>query len=647
MATLDPTVTPGRLSLTGGRGWLIGAAVLLALAALFSAFVPALSASFPTEWNLGLRAAIDGVQKWIIGNRNTHPLFVYGIDALARGVDVFLRLLEDVLIEPPWTTVVCVIGALGFVLRGWRMALTAMLALCVCGLFGLWEPTQRTLALMFVSVTLSLLIGIPLGVLAAQSPRFNALLQPVLDTMQTLPAFVYLIPVILIFGIGRVPSVVATMIYAVPPVIRLTALGIQQVPLAAIESATAYGSTKSQLLWKVQLPLALPVMLAGVNQTIMMALGMVVISAMIGTPGLGQEVYLALPRLRVGLAFEAGLAIVLIAIVLDRLSGAFATLDLTRLSRKNIARALTLIVLAGAVGFALGLVLFPVNTFPLEWRLPLRSVVDDLVTWLKVNVYWLTSGLGDIVTLWLLNPLRDMLTRIPWPVAFVAIGALAYRFGGWLLAIGGVIAALMIGLLGMWAFSMDTLSQVFVTLLVTAALALPLGVLASQSRVASGLLRPINDLLQTLPTFVFLVPVMMLFNLGRVPGLIAAVLYAIPVGIKLIELGIRQVAPETVEAARAFGSTRMQTIAKVQLPLARAAIAIALNQMTMMVLAMTIISGMVGGTGLGQEAVTGFARNQTGQGIEAGLAIVLMAIVLDRIMQAWARQQGKSGSQNG
>jgi ABC-type proline/glycine betaine transport system permease subunit len=183
-------------------------------------------------------------------------------------------------------------------------------------------------------------------------------------------------------------------------------------------------------------------------------------------------------------------------------------------------------------------------------------------------------------------------------------------------------------------------------LLVTAALALPLGVLASQSRVASGLLRPINDLLQTLPTFVFLVPVMMLFNLGRVPGLIAAVLYALPVGIKLIELGIRQVAPETVEAAHAFGSTRMQTIAKVQLPLARAAIAIALNQMTMMVLAMTIISGMVGGTGLGQEAVTGFARNQTGQGIEAGLAIVLMAIVLDRIMQAWARQQGKSSPQH-
>jgi glycine betaine/proline transport system permease protein len=172
--------------------------------------------------------------------------------------------------------------------------------------------------------------------------------------------------------------------------------------------------------------------------------------------------------------------------------------------------------------------------------------------------------------------------------------------------------------------------------LISVALALPLGVLAAQSQLARTLLRPALDFLQTIPAFVYLVPVIMLFNIGRVPGLIAAVLYAIPPGIKLTELGIRQVSAEAVEAATAFGATRAQTMLKVQLPLALPAIMLAVNQMIMMVLAMVIIAGLVGGAGLGIEAVTGLAKNQTGRGIEAGLAIVILAMIFDRVTQAWA-----------
>jgi ABC-type proline/glycine betaine transport system permease subunit len=183
---------------------------------------------------------------------------------------------------------------------------------------------------------------------------------------------------------------------------------------------------------------------------------------------------------------------------------------------------------------------------------------------------------------------------------------------------------------------MDTLSQVLAAVAVTVAIALPFGIWTSHSNTVQALLRPVLDTLQTIPSFVFLVPVIMLFNIGRVPGMIAAVLYALPPGIKLIDLGIRQVAPEAVEAADAFGSTYRQTLVKVLLPLSLPSIMLGINQIIMMVLAMVVISGLVGGAGLGLEAVTGLAKDQTGRGIEAGLAIVILAMILDRITQAWA-----------
>ncbi|MEI7645552.1 MAG: ABC transporter permease subunit [Chloroflexales bacterium] len=651
---------------------LVGATLLIVLTLSALAW-PAEARRFPEGWNLGLREPVDAFQSWVITSRASNPIFTLGFDPLRGAIDGSLRIVEGGLLGLSWLSVLAIIGLLGYLGAGLRLALLCVGGLLLAGMFGLWEPSMQTLALMGCAVSLSLLIGIPLGVAAGLSSPFEHRLRPLLDAMQTMPAFVYLSPVLLFFGIARAPAVVATLIYALPPIIRLTSMGIRHADPAAVEAARAFGATPRQLLLRVQMPLALPEIMAGVNQTIMMALSMVVIAAMIGAGGLGREVLVALQRLNVGQALEAGLVIVTLAIILDRLSAALGRIDLAappeagrrdllanwptsafatrqtnpayaqdlrRFARPiNAALLLLLILLADVALLHLG-------GFPAGWRISLRGPANAAVAWARDNLYQIgglpigTGPLSDTLTIYLLNPMRNLLLDwLPWPAVILAVAGAGYAAGSWRLAAMCAGGMLLIGMLGMWVPSMDTLSQVVITVLVSVAIAVPLGVLSAQSPAARAALRPILAFFQTVPAFVYLVPVIMLVNIGRVPGLIAAVLYAVPPGIKLTELGLSQVPTETVEAARSFGATRAQLLLRVQLPLATPAIMLAVNQMIMMVLAMVIIAGLVGGAGLGLEAVIGLGKNQTGRGIESGLAILIIATILDRITQAWAAQE--------
>jgi glycine betaine/proline transport system permease protein len=286
--------------------------------------------------------------------------------------------------------------------------------------------------------------------------------------------------------------------------------------------------------------------------------------------------------------------------------------------------------------------------FPESWELELGGPVDVGVDWLRDNIYQVgdssigTGPLSDFLLIYALNPIRSFLQDwLPWPVLILGVAAVAYAIGGWRLALFAGLGLLGLGLLGLWEDSMNTLSQVIVAVMLTILIAIPLGIWSARSNTVEAILSPILDTLQTIPFFVYLIPVIILFNVGRIPGIMASVLYALPPGIRLTNLGIREVSKQILEAARAFGSTPRQILFKVQLPLALPAIALGVNQMIMMVLAMVVVAGLVGGGGLGLLAVKGLQNPQKdlGVGIEAGIAIVLMAMVLDRITQTWAKNR--------
>ena len=246
-------------------------------------------------------------------------------DSIGVVVEGFAQSIEQGMLAIPFWLVILVATVVGWRRLGWRFGVFVALALMLIVVTGFWPQTMVTLALTLSATIISLIFGIPLGIWCARNNPVNATVRPILDFMQTMPAFVYLIPAAMLFGLGRVPGTIATVIFAMPPVVRLTSLGIRQVNPEQIEAGNAFGCTSTQLLFNVQLPIALPTIMAGINQTIMMALSMVIIASMVGAGGLGNDVLASIQRLDVGLGFESGLAVVLLAIVLDRLTESFGT----------------------------------------------------------------------------------------------------------------------------------------------------------------------------------------------------------------------------------------------------------------------------------------------------------------------------------
>jgi glycine betaine/proline transport system permease protein len=613
-------------------------------------------------WNFRIGPWIDSVEEWIILHRGNHWLFRWGFDPLARWLHDLVQWNLNALHFLTWPGLLVLVVVIAARVSGLRSAGVAGLAVFAIGGLGVWEPAMITVALILVSVAIVLVLGVPLGILSARRPAFERRTRVVLDAMQVMPAFCYLLPCVLLFDIGYPPAVIATVIFALPAAIRLTLHGLRGVPEQFIEVGTAHGATPRQSLWKIQLPVARPALLIGVNQTINLALGIVVIAALVGAEGLGQEVLAGLQHLDVGQAFDAGLAIVAVAIVLNLLTAGRSQRAARAFQRDRTPQRARAELIAGIGAVVVALIagkLWSSGVFPTSINFSLHDPVNRVVEWCGnhlrngVPIIGGTGSVSDFTVIHLLDPIRDFLTNRPWWEVVVGITALAWATAGRRVAAVAAIALLVVAGLrapgtdsaSIWVDTMDTLSQVLVAVAISMVIALPVGIVAGLNDRFFAVIRPLLDAMQVMPAFVYLVPVIALFNVGRVPGVIASVVYALPPGIRLTALGIREVPPDTIEAARAVGATKGQILAKVQLPLARRSIMLGLNQTILMVLSVVIIAGLVGGGALGVDVVYGLTKSELGLGVEAGVAIVALAVLLDRITQGWAaRMRGGSTS---
>ncbi len=607
-----------------------------------------------------LPGRLDDLQIWLLDERTAaNPNIIFAIfDGFRAFADWLVLALNDALLWMTWPGVFA--AAVLIVLRfgGWRAALVVAGAFISFAVTGLWEESIQTLALMTAAVALSLAIGVPIGVFAGRNDRFLRSITPALDAMQIVPAFAYLMPIVILFSVGPAAAVICTMIYAIPPAVRITALGIRGVTADSVEASRALGATEPQTLLKVQLPLARRQVLLSVNQTIMFALSLVVIAGLIGGRGLGDVVTSGLYS-NPALALLAGVVIVIMAIALDRSTAAIA--DRTDPTRRHLTEegrrraritmlatfaAIAIVVLAAK---ALGAADIYPDEFETESFVYTATIEDQLLGWIQdvldyiqdpnSFIFGITEPIGNFLLEYMLEPLRIVLVEGPWFVILAGMTAIAMVLSGTRPAITTFVMLAAIGIMGVWDLAMDTASQVLVATALAVVLGLIIGIWAAESPRVDRLLRPVLDTLQTLPQLVYIIPFIYLMPVSRIPGVVASVLYAIPVVIRLVANGLRTVPPAAVEAASAFGASRAQVLTKVKIPLARDSIMLGVNQGIIMVLAVVVIGGLIGSGALGDAIARGLQRNEFGEGVVASLAILALGIALDRVTQGRKKVQ--------
>ncbi len=637
----------------------LGATLLLSL---FGKQIAPWTLKYPRGWVLPLKSEISAFMKWLI-NDASFGLFTF--KELTRSVswllDWPLQLATSLLssgfvkglgsdavqILPPlsWIAVIFALVLLARFVAGWRLAALVGACFLYLAVFGQWQSAMVTLSSIVIAVPFGVAGGLLIGIAGYRWPWFEKAITPVLDLMQTVPIFAYLVPVLFLFGFGPVAAMIATIIYAMPPMVRVTMLALRQVPSEVTDFGRMAGCTRRQMTWKVLVPSAMPSLMVGVNQVIMLSLNMVIIASMIGAGGLGFDVLTSLKRLDIGGGLEAGLAIVVLAIALDRLSQAFArrpppehgaVLSRNWWQRHPATTASLVVILACGL---LGLLLPAIQTYPEALQLTTGPFWDDLVTAINVNFFDHLEAVKTFLLLNVLIPVKRFLLGLPW-IGVIALLALAgWQLGGWRLSSLVTLLALFIVTTGQWPKAMVTVYLCGLSVVFASLIGIPIGIWAASNERVGRVVQVIIDTLQTLPSFVYLIPVVMLFRVGDFSAMIAVVAYALAPAIRYTAHGIRQVDAQLIEAGTAAGCTRWQLLWKIKLRLALPEIMLGINQTIMLALSMLVITALVGTRDLGQEVYIALTKADTGRGLVAGLSVAFIAITADRLIGAWARRR--------
>ncbi len=550
----------------------------------------------------------------------------------------------------PWVAVVLGFGIAGHWAGGWRLAIFTVLCMSYLAFTGLWRESMKTFSLVVVAVPFSALIGVLLGVWITRSKRVAAIITPLFDLMQATPHLAYLVPVVVMFGAGQVPALIATVIFAMPPMARCTILAIQTVPDDITESGRMSGSTPRQLLWKVQLPSAQRTLLLGLNQVIMQTLAMVVICSLVGAQGLGHKLLFSLQQLKLGYATMQGIAIVLMAVVLDRITQAYAYRSSDYIHHDEttfVQRHKHVLLFCAVLVISIVAALYYRDVSVLSRKHLLISSKEALEfdKSIKLVTYFLIDyirPIRDLLTVRLLIPMRDLYQAIPWSVIVAVLGLMSWRLGGVRMALLNLALMFVVILaVGNWSLSVTTFYYVSTALFVCVLIGLPLGILSARFEPVARVVMTFCDVLQTFPSFIYLLPAIMLFRVGDLAIIFAIVPYAMVPAIRYTYLGLKGIPAVTTEAAVANGCTYLQRLTKVELPVAVPEIMLGINQTIMMALAMTAITALIGGNDLGQEIYRALPTSDAGRGVMAGLGIASLGIIFDRLIHTFAAKRKK------
>ena len=553
----------------------------------------------------------------------------------------------------PWTIVAGGAILLGHKLSGKNLAIFAAITMIFISAFGQWKPSMQTLSFVLVAAPISFALGLGFGIWAYKSKRVENILNPLLNVAQTMPHYSYLVPIMVLFGIGDHAGAIATIIFATPPMVRLTLLGLRKVSPEVIEAGKMSGCTDYQLLFEVLIPTARRDILIGVNQVIMQCLAMAVIASFIGAKGLGWNLLLALNQLRIGLALEAGVCITLIAVLLDKLSLAWANKQKnyfenpTPFEKNKYLYIFGGIVVVSYVFSFIGTFLFK-EGFNYFFIVPHNKGISTEAFW-NAGVDWILANFFDtlkIFNTWLivdvLIPMKNAFLRMPIVATFVLFMGAGYIIGGIRSALVVGSFTLFIALTEWWDRALITMYMATFGVIVSGILGITIGTLSAQNKTSSRITLGVCDTLQTFPSFVYLIPVIMLFGVTDTSVLIAVVVYAtIPATRYTIE-GLRSVPSALHDAGSMSGVTRLQRWLKIELPLAFPHMMLGINQTVVFALFMVIIGAMIGTTDLGQYILKALSDRQgTGNGLMLGLCVAFIGLAVDNLIRTWADQRKK------